>query len=424
MTEETAGAAARWARWIGWGVLALVYVVSYFHRTAPTVLAKGLMADFAATGAQIATMAALYLYIFAALQFGVGAVVDAWGPRRVVAGGALLMAVGALLFSAARTLPVAYGARLVVGAGASVVFIGTLKYVAAWYRPDEFATLAGLTQLAGNTGALLSATPLAWAVATAGWRPTFAGVAAATAGISVVTWLVVRDRPPGPVSLSSPRFSFREGIASVWKNPRTWPLFFIFFGIYGTLMVFYGLWGVPYLRDVYGLSAAAAARAMSAVAIGVIVGAPLVGHLSDRILARRRLPYALFTGLYAALWGVLAFFPADLPAGAVAPFCFLFGFASSAMLLTWALAREVNRSRFSGIATATVNAGGFLGAAVLQNAVGAILDARWAGIVENAARRYPVAAYRAGFLLCFAAIGTALLLIALVTETHARPAAD
>ncbi|HQR46562.1 MAG TPA: MFS transporter, partial [Thermoanaerobaculia bacterium] len=244
------------------------------------------------------------------------------------------------------------------------------------------------------------------------------------AGIAAVTWAVVRDRPPVASSLPLPRFSMREGISSVWRNPKTWPMFFIFFGIYGTLMVFYGLWGVPYLRDVYGLSAAAAARAMSAVAIGVIVGAPLVGHLSDRVLARRRLPYALFTGAYAVLWGVLALRPAGLPAPALVPFCFLFGFSSSAMLLTWALAREVNRPRFSGIATATVNAGGFLGAAILQNAVGAILDARWAGAMENAARRYPASAYRAGFLLCFGAIAAAFLLISLVTETHARPAPE
>ena len=68
-----------------WGVLALVYIVSYFHRVAPAVLAKDLMGSFSATGSDVATMAALYLYAFAAMQFVVGAVVDGWGPRRAVA---------------------------------------------------------------------------------------------------------------------------------------------------------------------------------------------------------------------------------------------------------------------------------------------------------------------------------------------------
>src|ERR1039458_10485517 len=92
-----------------WGVLALGYVVSYFHRIAPAVLAKDLMASFAATGVEVATMAALYLYAFAAMQFVVGAAVDAWGPRRAVAAGALMMAAGGSGFGAAAAPPRAHG---------------------------------------------------------------------------------------------------------------------------------------------------------------------------------------------------------------------------------------------------------------------------------------------------------------------------
>src|ERR1039458_4982257 len=130
-----------------WGVLALVYVVSYFHRIAPAVLAKDLMASFAATGVEVATMAALYLYAFAAMQFVVGAAVDAWGPRRAVAAGALMMAAGGSVFAAARALPVAYGARVAVGLGASVVFLRMLKQVGAWWRAAEFGTDRKSTRL-------------------------------------------------------------------------------------------------------------------------------------------------------------------------------------------------------------------------------------------------------------------------------------
>src|ERR1039457_2881563 len=107
-----------------WGVLALVYVVSYFHRIAPAVLAKDLMASFAATGVEVATMAALYLYAFAAMQFVVGAAVDAWGPRRAVAAGSLMMAAGGSVFAAARGPPVAVGGGGGGGVGASVLVVG------------------------------------------------------------------------------------------------------------------------------------------------------------------------------------------------------------------------------------------------------------------------------------------------------------
>lgn len=426
------GVASRFQRlrWTGWGVLAIVYVVAYFHRLAPAVLAKSFMADFGATGVQVATMAALYLYSFALMQPPAGALVDSWGPRRTVAAGSLVMAAGALVFAASRVLALAYLSRVMVGVGASVVFIGTLKYVGSWYRTREFAIMSGLTQVAGHTGGLLAAVPLTWAVSLAGWRATFVGVAGLTVAIAALCFALVHDRPgdsglaPPESAAPAPAVSLREGFGIVWKNPKTWPMFFVFFLQYGTLIALSGLWGVPFLRDVYDLSPAKAAGIVSAIPIGVIVGAPFIGYLSDRVLQKRRLPYALFLAAYTAVWGLLAFPQAGPPRAWLTPVCFLFGLTSTSFTLTWALAREVNPPRYSGIATATVNAGGFLGAAVMQNVVGKVLDARWTGVVEAGARRYPPEAYRAAFLLCFGVTALACLLSLTVTETHGTSAPE
>jgi sugar phosphate permease len=407
-----------------------VYVVSYFHRIAPAVLAKDLMRSFAATGVEVATMAALYLYAFAAMQFVVGAAVDAWGPRKAVAAGALVMAAGGALFAAAHVLAVAYGARLVVGVGASVVFIGTLKQVGAWFRPDEFGTWSGLTQVAGNLGGLLAAAPLAAVVATAGWRTTFGGVAALSVALALLTLAVVRDRPedagfPPPLPRGPERrVSVSEGYRTVWSNRRTWPMFVIFFCQYGTLISFSGLWAVPWMRDVYGLSARDASRLVSLVGVGVVFGAPTAGFLSDRIFRSRRFPYVLFTFVYTAVWAVIALPPDGPPRALLGPLCFLVGLTASCFTLTWVLAREVNPPRFSGIATSTVNAGGFLGAAVMQNVLGRILDAHWLGVVEQGARRYPAAGYHAAFLASLAALAVASAGTFLVAETYGKEIPD
>ncbi|HTS03149.1 MAG TPA: MFS transporter [Thermoanaerobaculia bacterium] len=407
-----------------------MYVVSYFHRIAPAVLAKDLMRSFAATGVEVATMSALYLYAFAAMQFVVGAAVDAWGPRRAVAAGAFVMGAGGATFAAAHVLPVAYGARLVVGAGASVVFIGTLKQVGAWFRPDEFGTWSGLTQVAGNLGGLLAAAPLALVVSLAGWRTTFGGVAALSAALALLCLAVVRDRPedagfPPPVPRApAPKLSVAQGYRTVWRNRRTWPMFVVFFCQYGTLISFSGLWAVPWMRDVYGLSAKDAAGLVSLVGIGVVVGAPSAGFLSDRVFRARRLPYVLFTLVYTAVWAAIAVPAGGPPRALLGPLCFLVGATASCFTLTWALAREVNPPRFSGIATATVNAGGFLGAAAMQNVLGKILDAHWLGVLEQGARRYPPEGYHAAFLASLATLVVACAGTFLVTETFGRDAVD
>ena len=395
------------------------------------------MASFAATGVEIATMAALYLYSFALMQPLGGALVDSWGPRKTVAAGAALMGGGALVFAASRTLSLAYFSRVLVGVGASVVFIGTLKVVSSWFRTREFATMSGLTQVAGHAGGLLASAPLTWTVGLVGWRATFTGMAAISGVLALVTMLVVRDRPenaghappsdgghvPRTAAHAGASVSWREGFRVVWKNPRTWPMFFVFFLQYGSLLAFSGLWGVPFLRDVYRMSPAKAAGVVSAIPIGVMIGAPLIGILSDRI-ERRRMPYFLFLAAYTAVWAVLALPAGGPPAAWLTPLCFLFGVTATGFTLTWALAREVNPPRYSGIATATVNAGGFLGAAVLQNAVGKVLDGGWTGVIEAGARRYPPAAYHSAFMLCFGVTALAAVLSLTVAETHGRTIAE
>src|ERR1039457_591721 len=412
-----------------WGVLALVYVVSYFHRIAPAVLAKDLMASFAATGVEVATMAALYLYAFAAMQFVVGAAVDAWGPRRAVAAGSLMMAAGGSVFAAARVLPVAYGARVAVGMGASVVFIGMLKQVGAWWRPDEFGTWSGLTQVAGNLGGVLAGAPLAL-VAALGWPATFGRVALLSLVLAGLCLALVRDRPedagflpPVPRGVV-PRVSVAEGYRTVFGNRKTWPMFFVFFLQYGTYLSFSGLWAVPWMRDVYGVTAKESAETVSLVGIGIVLGAPAAGFLSDKVFRSRRVPYVLFTFVYTAVWACICVPSAGPPRALLGPLCFLLGLAASCFTLTWALAREVNPPRFSGIATALVNAGGFLGAAVTQSILGRILDAHWLGVLEGGARRYPVAGYRAAFLTNLGMLLLACVLTLAVTETFGKQAPD
>ncbi|MGH7363792.1 MAG: MFS transporter, partial [Candidatus Methylomirabilales bacterium] len=99
---------------------------------------------------------------------------------------------------------------------------------------------------------------------------------------------------------------------------------------------------------------------------------------------------------------------------------FALGFSSAGFALTWVCATEVNPPRYAGLATAAVNTGGFLGAAVLQVVLGAILDARWAGMVQEGARVYPPEAYGAAFRVCFGVAAAAALLAGLVTETYGR----
>lgn len=192
-------------------------------------------------------------------------------------------------------------------------------------------------------------------------------------------------------------------------------------GVYSTLIAYLGLWGVPYLTQVYGLGRVEASTYASLLAIGIVVGAPLVGWLSDRWLRLRRLPFAAFTAIYAACWALLAL-PGEmrLPLSALAPVLLLMGFASSGLVLVFVCVREVNDPARVGITIGFCNLPVFLVFALVQWLMGLILDARWEELIAGGARVYPPSAWEAAFSLCLAVSLGALVLTLFVAETRCR----
>jgi MFS family permease len=180
------------------------------------------------------------------------------------------------------------------------------------------------------------------------------------------------------------------------------------------------LWGIPFFRDVYGLPIGLAATYATAAWVAVLFSGPLTGYLSDRVLGRRRLPYIALCWSYLLVWGVFVLTLGQLALGSLYALLFTLGLCGGAFVLTWPIGREVNPPHLAGVSVAVVNLGGFLGAALTQAPVGALLDSRWAGAMEGGARVYPLEAYRFAFFVCALFVLGAALVVFLVKETHGQ----
>ena len=405
--------------WVMWAIPSFIFLVAFFHRVAPGTVAKELMAAFQASGALIGLLSAVYFWAYAALMLPAGLLVDAYGPRRVVAVGGGVMGVGTVLMGWAWSGGPLFAGRLLVGLGASVTFVGALKVAADWFPSRWFGTLSAMTATVGVLGALAATTPFALLAGVVGWRLGFVWVGLVCLGASLLCWAVVRDRPAIGEAVSQTLGQILKGTGRVLSNRHTWPPFLTFFGLYaaaGNLM----LWGIPFLRDVYGLPIAWAATYAMATQLALLFSAPLTGYLSDRVLGRRRLPYIALCWLTLLLWGVFAFTLGRLSLGALYALLFTLGLFAGGFVLTWPIGREVNPPHLSGVSVAVVNLGGFLGAALTQAPVGALLDSRWAGAMAGGARVYPLEAYRLAFSVCVLFVFGAALVAFLVKETRGQ----
>ncbi len=367
-------------RRIVFGIVLASFVLSFFHRTAPAAIAAELTRAFAINSTVLGALAATYFYVYTVLQIPVGVFADTLGPRRILAAGSIVAGLGSIAFALAPTWEVAAAGRTLVGIGVSVAFIAILKVSAVWFPADRFATLNGVTMFAGNLGAVIAGAPLAWLVTQTSWRAVFLGLAALSIALGVASWWKVRDRPEQlgfapmhpPPDTGVASMHWTGALRRVLANPATWPGFFVNVGIAGSYLTFAGLWAIPYLEQTYAMTRVAAAEHTSALLLGVAFGSVMVGIVSDRLRRRRRIMrlYALLYALSWLPWVLHAQWP---PAATLAWFA-LMGLVTPGFTLTWAVAKEVNRPEHSGIATAVVNVGIFLGAGMLQPLVGVVLD--------------------------------------------------
>jgi MFS family permease len=382
-----------------WAIPAFLFLFAFFHRVAPGVFAKELMQTFGVTGAVVGLLSATYFYAYAGLMIPAGVLLDRLGVRRVVGAGGVVMGAGTFLMAIAPDPLLLFGGRFLVGAGAAVMFVGALKIAAAWFPVSYFATLSAATAATGVLGGLVATAPLAWLATGFGWRGALGVVGAVTLVGAILCLGLVRDQPPRRDRVATPALGWSEvlaGLGRVLGNRDTWPPFVAFFFLYSaTNNLFF--WIVPCLRDVYGLDMAGAALYATATSIALLVAGPLTGFLSDRVLRRRRRPYAVLTAAQFALWIVFVVTLGRLPLWGLYALLLGMGLVGAAFVVTWPLGREVNPPELAGVAVAVVNLGGFVGAALTQGPLGALLDARWTGEMLGGARTYPVEAYRASF---------------------------
>lgn len=419
-------------RWLVWGILCLAYVVVFFHRVAPAVVADNLMSEFGVTGAALGNLGAVYFYVYMLMQIPSGVLADTLGARMTVTVGSLVAGVGSIIFGLAPGITLGYIGRFFVGLGVSVVFIAILKVQSQWFKESEFGTMSGLTSFIGNGGAVLAGTPLAIAVTMYSWRTVFVAIGIVTMLIAVLAYIIVRNKPEDMGLPSIARVEGREmrqqdrkpdimkGLKTVLSNKYTWPGFFAFAGLFGSLIAFTGMWGVPYLMAVYGFDKTRASSYTMIAMVGLMVGSLIVGTVSDR-MGKRKLPFLIYAVAYFIVWVIFVFWNGGKPPASVLyPLFFMMGFTVPGFVLSWAAGKEVNPPQVSGIATGTVNIGGFLGSSIMQPLLGYVLDKNWTGQIINGTRIYSLAAYQKAFMLCLVAIGIAIISILFLKETNCR----
>ena len=124
-------------RWVIFWILAFGYVLVYFHRLCPAVVAIDMMKDLNAGGALTGFLSAAYFYPYALMQLPAGLLSDTWGPRKTITLFFIIAFAGSVILGFAPSVALAILGRTLVGIGIAMLFVATMKVLAEWFKKNR-----------------------------------------------------------------------------------------------------------------------------------------------------------------------------------------------------------------------------------------------------------------------------------------------
>jgi MFS family permease len=401
---------------------AAFYMYEFTLQVSLGVMTNELMQDLNLNAASLGLASAFYFYAYTPMQVPAGLLHDRFGPRRTLTFAIMICAIGALCFSFSTGVVHASLGRFMMGIGSAFSFSGALMLIARWFPPQHFAVLSGFVQLMSSVGAIGGEVPLAKAIHHWGWRPSMVFLAIFGAVLALVVWWVVRDFPndkderiahPHPVETD-----MLAKMKALFGNKPAWWIAAYSFLIWAPIAAFAGLWGIPFLVSAYHMTTESASFACATIWIGIGIGSPLSGWISEQI-ERRCIVLAT-----CAVMGIIAsisvmYCTLSLP---ILYLClFMMGLAGGGQSLAFCVVRDNSHPKSIGAAIGLNNMATVAGGAILQPIIGYLLYINWDGVMSGHTPVYNATDYRMGLLMipmCY--VLAAIVSLKCVKETYCK----
>lgn len=410
--------------YIVWSLGALFFLMEYFIRVSPSVITQELMATFHVQAFALGGLSAFFYYAYISMQVPVGVLVDRFGPHKLLFGATLLCAISIALFSSVDSIGMAYLSRFLMGLGAAFAFVGTLKLISTWFPAKRFALFAGITQALGMVGAVIGDAPMSYVFHTYGWREAMWVIALLFAILSILVLVLIRDRSPylpKHEAISEDTIHIWHSLKVVLSNPQTW-LNCLFIGLlYAPTASFGEQWGVSFISTAHHIDVTHAAAEIGTIFIGLAIGCPILGWLSDRMGRRLTIMrIAAFACLILMLVILYSTHNAHLtlPEPTYIGVLFFYGFFNSGIVPSYALASEVNPRKLTGIALGVTNMASVIIGAIFIPLIGFIMDHLWNGSMINGAPAYSLSNFESAFVLLPLCFVIALIISFTLKETY------
>ncbi len=355
---------------------AVAYLSAVTQRSTMGVAAIEATHRFHTNASELASLAVWQILIYALMQIPVGVLLDRFGPRILLAFGALVMSAGQLVVAFAPSLPLAVLGRVLVGLGDAFTFISMIRLINGWYQGRAASRLQQWLGNLGQMGQVVSAIPFAFLLHTTNWTSSFTIAATVSLILGFATLAIVSDdrkestRSRKSISVSR---SYRQLLENM-RTPSVRMAFWTHFSTQSAGTVFVLLWGLPFLVHGEGVPVQTVAFLLSAfVFIGLGCGV-FYGYVCGRWPEHRSTLIITLSSAVALTWAIVLMVPGRSPVWLLTILVVVMAAAGPASMIAFDFSRQwvpVNRL---GTANGFINIGGFIATFSTMLLVGLLID--------------------------------------------------
>lgn len=355
-----------------WLITTIFAFVQFFLQIVYAAMSDQIMGNFHIGAALTGLLSSTFFYTFIALQIPAGIILDRCNIRYVITISTAICGIGCILFGLAPNFHFAIIGRLLMGMGGSFGFLGMTRVVRLWYKSNQFSLMVGMSELLANLAAAFGIGVATFFIVKFGWRSNMVAFGILTLVISLISYLYLRQ-PEKNRKLRTYKLSVWKQLLMVIRKPQCWLVCLYILGTGSVINAFCGLWGLPFLSSIYGLSHEMAGIGIAIVFIGLAVGCPIIGMIVNTIGQVKQI-MIICAFICAMLMTAIIFPLGNYGQQWVFLLLFLLGLFGSCYFLAFEKMKHLVHESVQGIAIALCNMSMMISALIFQPLIGFVLQ--------------------------------------------------
>lgn len=362
------------------------YIVQYWHLSTD----------------QLSKFSTYYFWSASIFFIPAGFLFEYLSTRSLVLTSFFILMISIAVLSLTHSLQTALVTRIIAGIGYSFAFVSYIRLVSHWCQKN-MASMMGIVTTIGLFGSITAQTPATIIAESFGWRHMLLMIVGIGFLGWLILWIIVTDTYIEKVKFKTSDVIIK--LKTIITNKNTWLCAAYACLLNTPILIFGDLWGNLYLTHVYGLSNREASYISSMLFLGLMIGCPLIGLISDKIQNVRNiiiinalLLELIFIPLYFHVWLNLPYLIINF---------FMIGLIASAQSLVYVVVTKNCASNIRSISIAVVTTFVMFGNAFLQFLYKELLSLHFQGIFSLEKNSYQTAlilmplAFILSFILTF-----------------------